>query len=189
MSSTGRRMTLAQAEAIVARLQETYFGGSSGGGGAIVVGSVRRRCETVGDIELILPPGLPGAVDRIERDTRPKIGSAAKLFDPPAEEDPRRFRLVRGGKEAWKSRQLEHVEGGWRLDLYRADRLNLGSMMLIRTGPAEFSRRFVTSLRGRGLRHEDGYVRDRAGDIVPCPTEEAAFRLAGMPILAPEDRE
>lgn len=74
-----------------------------------------------------------------------------------------------------------------KLDLFRFDVLNRGSIMLIRTGPWEFSRRFVVSLRRNGLVHERGYVR-RNGRVTGCPDEQTAFELAGMKYLEPEKR-
>lgn len=55
---------------------------------------------------------------------------------------------------------------------------------MIRTGPWEFSRDFVVSLRKHDLRHEDGYIR-RGWEVVPCAVERVAFDLAGMPYIEP----
>jgi DNA polymerase/3'-5' exonuclease PolX len=41
-----------------------------------------------------------------------------------------------------------------------------------------------------GLRHVDGHVeRVATGEVVPTPTEEDFFRLAGLPFLPPAKRD
>ena len=168
MSETGTRLHLADADRIAAEVQSQIEGES------IVAGSVRRRRETVGDIEILV-----------------RHGAAVRLNVSPGGLYGGEWETVKGGGERWKFWQLRHRDG-YVLDLYRFDDLNRGSMLLIRTGPAEFSRRFVMELRALGMRHEDGYVRSNAepvGDaIVPCPLEKDAFALAGMKWVEPEDR-
>lgn len=61
-------------------------------------------------------------------------------------------------------------------------------MLLIRTGPAEYSQRVVTALKDGGMyRQRDGYL--WAGEtMVPVPDERKYLQLAGLPWLEPERR-
>jgi DNA polymerase/3'-5' exonuclease PolX len=89
----------------------------------------------------------------------------------------------------WRYWQLRQRKSGIHVDLFRFDDYNRGSMMLIRTGPADFSRRFVMVLRDHNMRHDDGYIIEiDSDDTVPCPTEESAFILAGLDYIEPEKR-
>ena len=142
-------------------------------GKAFVVGSIRREKPEVGDIEIAVH--VDAAVDL-------PVGIGGLLPDA--------YETVRGGKKGWKYWQVRNVARGHVVELYRFDDQNRGSITLIRTGPAHFSKQFVTSLRCFGLRHYDGYVRylDDKGSIIPCPSEGVAFRLARMRWIEPKDR-
>ncbi len=170
MSATGTRMNLATAEAYAADVLDAITGE------AHVVGSVRRKSKTVGDIELLVHWDA-------DIDLPMSVGPLL----------PSEYDSIKGGpdkKDGWKYWQLHNNKHGFNLDLFRFDNNNRGSLMLIRTGPAEFSRRFVMALNDHGLKHEGGYVRWIADDeIVACDDERRAFELAGMrPYIEPAKR-
>ncbi len=81
-------------------------------------------------------------------------------------------------------------------EIYTADADNWGSMVLIRTGPADFSRWVVTELQKHGLRHKDGRVVDTTkadpdhtgANVIPTPTEQRVFELIGTTYRKPKDR-
>jgi DNA polymerase/3'-5' exonuclease PolX len=168
ISATGTRLALADADVLAADLLRQIDGE------AHVVGSVRRRKPNVGDIELLVH------VDAVVR-----IAVAGPLL-------PGEYETVKGGSwPGWKFWQLRHREQGFQVDLYRFDGDNRGSLLLIRTGPAEFSQRFVQQLRQQGLYHEGGYIwgdSETNNSKVRCPSEAVAFQLAGMPWAEPERR-
>ena len=70
-----------------------------------------------------------------------------------------------------------------------------GLIYLIRTGPADYSQRFVTDLRRRGLHVADGELH-RGGlgcgsytcEVVPTPEEQDVYAAAGWPFVRPEHR-
>lgn len=166
MSGTGTRLTrndaLEHAAALLRQIQ----------GEAHVVGSLRRRCEEIGDIELIV---------HREAQIRFEVATGG-LFDTGC------YVHVKGGLLGGRYWQIRHSTLGFNVDLFRFDNDNRGSIMLIRTGPAAFSKRFVTALLEVGRRHKEGYVRDGDGRIIRCPTEAMAFKLAGMREIPPEER-
>ncbi len=165
VSTTGSRLPLAEAIRTAELFQARIRGESH------IVGSVRRHCETVGDIEIMLHRDATLALEV----------SDSPLF-------PADWTTVRGGKTGWKYWQIEH-RSGLHVDLYRFDADNRGSIMLIRTGPAEFSRRWVMALEAQGYRHKDGYLHRRSGlEHLSCLQERDAFAAAGWPYVEPSER-
>ena len=165
MSTTGTRLALDSARRLAQELMHCIDGESH------VVGSIRRRRPDVGDIEILV---------HARAEVNIPVGCGGLMPDV--------YETVRGGKGKWKYWQIAHTRQGFKVDLFRFDEKNRGSIMLIRTGPADFSRYFVVALKRRGLRHEGGYIRDKSNNIVACPNEKFAFALAGTKWLEPEDR-
>lgn len=164
--STGTRMPLGVAT------DRAYYVLDHITGEATIVGSIRRKKPDVGDIEIL-----------VHRDAQVELPVQVGLYAGA-------FVTVKGGGRGWKYWQIEHLSDGWRCDLFRCDDDNRGSLMLIRTGPRDFSQRYVMALtKHAGLVHRDGYVRmPDSGTVVPCPTEHKAFSLAGMRYIEPEGR-
>lgn len=172
MSDTGTRLELAEATAIA----HAFIAAHCRKGRIEIVGSIRRQKPTVGDIELLL-----------HRDTQlvdvDADHGAGGLFPSVGT-----YQWVKNGP---KYGQLLHKARGYKIDLFRADDNNWGSQMVIRTGPWEFSQRYVAALRARGYPHGDvaqGYINDSKGNLVPCPDEATAFRLAGFIDIHPTQR-
>jgi DNA polymerase/3'-5' exonuclease PolX len=162
-----------------------------------IAGSLRRRKETVGDIEIVC---LPITDTDLFGDTLATSGALDRALAC----------LVASGRLAWDTvlkrngnrykRFVVPPLGGAGLDLFIAERDNWGNILAIRTGSAEFSSAIMKK-RSRGgylpdeLRQEAGYLWRLSG-IVPkevtrlaCPTEEAFFETLGVPWLPPEKRD
>lgn len=79
---------------------------------------------------------------------------------------------------------------GFNHELFTADANNFGAIYLIRTGPADFSERFVSRLKDRGVyRQQDGYLQSvLSGGMIPVPDEATYFEMAGMSPVEPERR-
>ena len=166
MSTTGTRLDLADAQDIAERIRKQIRGE------AIAVGSIRRKRPAVGDVEIAVHEKAVVALD---------------VHDPglfAAE-----YNTVKGGRLHWRYWQLRHVNGGYTIDLFRFDDLNRGPIMVIRTGPAEFSKRYVVALRRCGHQMANGYLRAvNSETIIPCPDEGDALRYGGMDWIEPEER-
>ena len=183
-----------------------------------VAGSVRRGVKDPHDLELVyIPHTLPGP-----RQIVMELGTCAEVPPRPVHNltEARISRLVALGWWAWDTerpcngpkvkRLVRDVEdpNWWQhkweetarvvIELYRADRLNWGYILALRTGPVEFVKLLVTK-RSKGgampshLRVEGGYLRavrkdPRDGDVVPVAQEEEFFRQVGLPCWIPEDR-
>lgn len=147
-----------------------------------VAGSIRRGCSEVGDIELVAIPRIDSATVKDPGDLfgATKNVERNQLWD--------QLDMIAGRsytKCGPKSRQF--VYRGVKVDLYTADAQNWGLILLIRTGSWVFSRHVVTQLRDRGTPSVDGRVR-KGPEVLPTPTEEAVFSLAGMSVYHPTRR-
>lgn len=169
MSSTGTRLELDDARELAWAFVEAHCVG----GRVEIVGSIRRRKETVGDIELLL-----------HRDTQ-LVGVDADYGEESMFPSTAAYQWIKRGE---KYGQLLHKARGYKIDLFRADDDNWGSIMLIRTGPSDFSARWVTALKQRGTPSAGGYIRDKDGAVIPCRDEAMAFQLTGWDYIEPESR-
>ncbi len=161
-------------------------------------GSFRRKKADCGDLELVCIP-KPGA-------PRPDFGQKRiftsyldlALFHLECGE-----RLGRRIKDGEKYKQiiirtesfgLVHLTE-FKLDLFIVRPETWGVQFAIRTGPAEFSHRFVTRKNQGGLlpnhlKVEDGLLWDtQTGSAFSTPTEFDFFKHIGLPWIEPEDRQ
>jgi DNA polymerase/3'-5' exonuclease PolX len=186
-----------------------------------VAGSLRRGHAAVGDVDHVLipkmievpGPGLFGgpvevnacwrALDRLVEEGG---GSAPAEAGRPGDEVEDEFegacgdwsvvKAVRetknGPRTCWGEKHRAVWFRGCVHELYVAEPSTWGSVMLIRTGPAEFSRWMVTELRRYGFKHEGGRVIDTRkvseDAVVAVPEEGVLFDLVGIKYREPADR-
>jgi len=186
MSASEKRVELAVAEASAARCVadlEPYCVP----GRLVVVGSVRRKAATVGDIEVMLMP-LPSTA----RDLFGQVVAGANQVEEHFEQLAAQWGaqvLMAGPKK--KTLRLRE---GLKLEIHLSNSAAWGVEMVIRTGPEEFTRRCVTARRQSGYlpsncRVTDGWQVRRGAGYVPMPTEGAFLQFLGFaPNLAPESR-
>lgn len=151
-----------------------------------VAGSVRRRKELVGDIELVAiprhePAGLFGDC------------TANALWEHLHADG--LYRFSKGDNPAGRYYQLTlpaHLD--LQVDLFLARPDNWGLTLLVRTGSAAFSAAVLARwkrLQGIGRDQQgsvDGRLVTRGGRVIPTPEEETVFTLLGLPPIAPEQR-
>lgn len=184
--SSGPKKPLAEAALVATAIVETLRPACER---IEIAGSIRRRKPEVSDIELVCVPRL---VD----------GPSVDLFAAPPKESlldiflldlERSGRLVqhptsRADGERYKKRWAPRA--GMQVDLFivpPGGPAEWGVIFAIRTGPADYSARAVTALHDHGLRSVDGRIL-RGNEVMPCPEEADFFRLAGLPLLPPEER-
>lgn len=196
--STGTRQPLASALTIALKFRDLFEGTFEEWH---VAGSIRRQRPMVGDVEhVVIPKFVPmfeesifaakhtGTENAVWKVTNRLIGNGP--FQ----------KATYGGSNVfrWGTKLRGVIFEGMKHEIYMADTRNLGALLTIRTGPAEFSERLVTILKQGGLfRQHEGYVRQvRDGEpcmfedaIVPVPTEEAYLRLCRLPAIPPEKRD
>lgn len=187
--STGTRMSLTAARSIALGLLWRLAPAAER---IEIAGSIRRGRPDVGDIELV-------AVPRTERRTEGmwetrEVNRLTECVDT----------LIADGilashptdpKRGDRYSKLIEPTTGLQLDLFSATLDNFGLIYLIRTGPADYSHRFVTDLRRRNLHVAGGQLhRGSLGcgayvcEIVPTPEEADVYAAAGWPFVRPEER-
>lgn len=151
-----------------------------------MAGSIRRRKPEVGDLELVAIP-LPA------RDLfgEPSDHPWDNRLEPILQRLVDRRDLVRR-KDGPRYKQFELPDHGCNLDLFLTTEDNWGTILLIRTGPDTFSKRFVTQKSKGGLLPDDLHVAEgrlwRGEEALLTPTEEDCFRLAAVKYLEPWER-
>lgn len=144
---------------------------------AKVVGSLRRQRAEVGDIELLVEPRT----------------IASNLFGELAPDLASIQHAVSGWGDIQKSgekyAQVQRRDGVV-IDVFICTPpAHWGSLLAIRTGPAELGQHAVTQMRRRGLVHRAGHVETERGRLIPTPEEVHFFRAAGLPCLPPAKRD
>ena len=162
-----------------------------------IAGSIRRRRPMIGDVEIVC---IPRAAD-VQFDlvgepvttSSPLDRALGHLFNEGVLE-PHEKRAMGGKyKRLWypfdENEPAARYGDGIQVDLFIVTPpAEWGPALLIRTGPADFSRRMVTRLRDYRRRCEDLRIQTFEGAHVPCPTEEEFFALCQMPFIPPERR-
>lgn len=159
-----------------------------------VAGSLRRGADWVGDVDHVIIPkhgqgatnlfGETGDVNLLWQALDGLVGKYVRgaTLERAARED---------GRTCWGERQRAITYNGYTHELYTATPDTIGIHLLIRTGPADFSRNMVTRLAQVGHPVKDGAVMDGHGPDakpIPTPTETSVFKLAGMRWIEPKDR-
>jgi DNA polymerase/3'-5' exonuclease PolX len=208
-------LPLAVAEMLAAKLVERLAPGCAR---IQVAGSVRRRKETVKDVELVC---IPKCEERVIPGQATLFGQAAPLhreqvdqLDQTLEQllatddrpifRSRRDLLAAMGRPVGDGRDVRRWGERYKrfylwandrygivaVDLFLATVDNWGAILAIRTGPGDFSKALVTHIRYETpYQQQDGVlVRKDTGEVVPVPKEEDYFRLAGVPFIEPQRR-
>jgi hypothetical protein len=207
--SSGPRIPLSEARSIAERVIAAW-----GIGEHTIVGSIRRECEDVGDIEICVPHPEPVSFYQGGRD-----GDRPAIADPLFERLASTLKLA-GDKSLFASagkfgREIKGVKHGFRycqaevmledgaakrpitveIHRYRQGSLtNRGWIVLMRTGPEEFSQAVLRGWKARhkrGIHHagsEDGFLVDDAGRPFSTPDEMTIFNRLRALYVAPRDR-
>ena len=198
--STGARIPLLEARQIAEEFARLFEGCWERW---VIAGSIRRQKPDIGDVEHVVIPRFAevkvasGEPSLFGGDRAVKIETVNSLWAKADE-------LLAAGVVAqaeygetrstrWGQKFRGMVYRGMKHEIFTADADNWGCVLIIRTGPSEYSERLVTDIKQRGVyRQQDGYLRiaggDDAGKIVPCPNEETYFAYAQWAFKAPEER-
>jgi DNA polymerase/3'-5' exonuclease PolX len=159
----------------------------------IVAGSLRRRKESVGDVEILYIPRFA---------TLPR---ADDLFAPPEEvnlADQTIDSLIRdaiitprrnvAGAVTWgdKNKLALHIESSVPVDLFATTEASWFNYLVCRTGSAANNTRIASAAQFRKWKwnpYGEGFT-DQEGNTVAVTCEQDAFRLVGLPYLEPWQR-
>ncbi len=164
-----------------------------------VAGSIRRRKETCGDIEIVAVPRIETGLDLFggpDPDARiNRLDDECSVLLTVHALEMRRT----NGRRAWGTKFKAALYKGFPLDLFSViEPAQFGVIYLIRTGPAEYSHRLVTPRRMGGMMPE--WLRVRGGALwkslgedgwikLVTPDEGHVYEAMGLPWVAPEVRE
>ena len=152
-----------------------------------LAGSLRRKKAEIGDIEIVAVPKL--ALNLFGEPTGRSLvdDEIATCADMGV------IKVVKGGHR-YKQFIVVSVNGHeYQVDLFlQPDPTTWGINFMLRTGPAEFSRRMVTAKEKGGLKPNDlamfGACVWRDHVFLDTPEEADVFKLWGMDFILPEDR-
>ena len=143
----------------------------------VVAGSIRRECDQVGDCEhVVIPDYRLFGTETVN-----------KLWDglDRAEANGEIKQHVRGDRH----RRISFAGQAVTHDIFLATPASWGYILLIRTGPADFSRQVMVKLSQRGLKGMGGQVVNQtSGRALDTPTEDTVFALADMDYVSPPER-
>ena len=136
-------------------------------------GSIRRELETVKDIELIC---IPKRITTLRRKTS-FINAVLSLGS------------IEKGRDINKAKYIQIHTGKIKIDLFPVDPENFGMTYLIRTGPAEYSRRIFTLFNKLGYQSKDGiHKHHRTGETVTFKEEKEIFDFLNIHYVEPKRR-
>jgi DNA polymerase (family 10) len=141
-----------------------------------VAGSIRRRKDTVNDVDLVVEPKPQSWIKLIKEIRRQFSAVTEKQGDKLATVHvPFASKLGQG-----------HLQ----VDLYRASKSTWGILLLIRTGSAEYNI-FLAKLairKGYRLAYSKGLLNEK-GKVIASKTERDVFQALELDYISPQDRE
>jgi DNA polymerase/3'-5' exonuclease PolX len=138
-------------------------------------GSVRRRRQTIGDLEIVCLPN---------RDPLESTPLFAGGFAMAVQQWPK----IIGGPDGRYTKRM--LPCGLKLDLFMPHPDGYGLILAIRTGSEDWSHKVLAAGWKRAGFHSDkGLLRREDGSVVPCRTERELFDVIGLRWVEPVDRE
>lgn len=195
MSTTDTRRPLAEAAALATELADLLHASCER---IEIAGSIRRQRPDIGDLELVAIPqhasqvdlfGEPCASVNLLEERVAWLLDVGEMFP----------RLTADGQQRLGLKYKALTYRGMAVDLFITTTECWGVIFTIRTGPADFSHRLVTSQSQRmqdgrygllpnHLRVRDGRLVGTDGQPLDTPTEESVFAAIGLPWISPEQR-
>lgn len=182
MSTTNKRYPLAQAQQIA---QDVLSQLAPHCDRIEISGSIRRKCDTIGDIEIVCIPKMHQVYDLFgQPDGEDRVPDFTKTLD--------QWPKVKGCAKTGKYTQREHPSG-MKLDVFMVNKWGWGLQLAIRTGPADYSHQQIASRwAAMGWKSVGGVLqRKDAGPKDPKRyflEERDLFDFLRIPYAKPEDR-
>jgi DNA polymerase/3'-5' exonuclease PolX len=192
MSATTLRIPLADAERNAAELVELLKPACVR---IEVAGSIRRKRPDVGDLDIVAIPYVRHALNLFGEPIPDSADDALHAtLSHMAQENKIAARLDANGRRCWGRDLKRAIYRGLNVDIQAVhDGETWGTWLLIRTGPAEFTKRIVTPRHQGGLlppgcQFKDGFRLYRYGGRVPMTEEGDVFAALGLGWIEPEER-
>lgn len=153
-------------------------------------GSLRRGKPEVGDVELVYIPDFRSEPDGLFDSRRVNLADA--MLDDLLRAGVIAKRRNVHGSEMWgeKNKLAVHVASGVPVDFFATSEASWFNYLVCRTGGKESNMAIADAALRKGWRWHPyaGGFTDGEGNPVRVTCEEDAFRLVGLPALAPWDR-
>ena len=180
MSTTTTKLPYAEALAIADHLVRKLEGACER---ILIAGSLRRRKDAIGDIELVAQPRLTPQLDIFEQ---PIAGLEHSALDDALAQ------ISWEGQSKNGPKYKQYTYKGVTVDLFIASRETWGCVATIRTGSADFSHWLVTPRRQGGgcpshLRFSEGRIWAGA-QALDTPEERDVFEAMGIGWVEPVER-
>ena len=144
-----------------------------------VAGSIRRRCQSIGDIDLVIIPNTAAILDL--------FGNATGNRNLTSEEV-RRTCLEKGWPMRTDGETCQIFEsGGVQVDIWYATPETRGTVLMCRTGSKEHNIWLAATAAARGA-HWNPHHGLKIGGKVIAATEEEIYSALGIDFLPPEAR-
>lgn len=160
-----------------------------------IAGSIRRGKSDPHDIELVAVPKIRSENRQVDMFTvdMVEVDLLSNALEDKKAQGNIVDRLDKNGRPAWGPRFKRLLYHGFPVDVFIVrPPAQWGVIFAIRTGPAEFSHRFVTSRSLGGAMPADMRVKDgqllHGGQVVETPEEEDFFEAIGLPCWPPSER-
>lgn len=158
-----------------------------------IAGSLRRRRPTVKDVEVVAIPrsfvadrDLFGEVTEWTDHIQSAIDEANTKEWPWLEFVQDEHGNQRNGD---RYKMLVDTRTGVRIDLFLVrPPAQWGVIYLIRTGSADFNKKFIHHMKNRGLKFREGRLMDTNSRVIDTPEEADVFRTCGVKWKEPDLR-
>lgn len=156
----------------------------------IVAGSLRRRKESVGDVELVYVSKLATERDGLFDSVR--VALVDKLLGDLERNGTIARRHNINGAEMWgaKNKLAFHGASGVPVDFFAATNANWFNYLVCRTGGARSNTEIASAAQRKGWKwnpYGEGFT-DERGALVRVTSERDAFELVGLPYREPWER-
>ena len=163
----------------------------------IIAGSLRRRKEAVGDVEVLYIPKFKTEtpeppLDFFEAPVPIRVDLAEATLEDLVYDKVLAKRLNSLGFQTWglKNKLALHVASGIPVDFFSTTPEAWGSYLVCRTGGAQNNIDICTAAQRRNLKWSpyEGFI-DQGGNLLLAKTEQEVYELAGLPYREPWERE
>lgn len=165
----------------------------------IVAGSLRRRRELVGDVEILYIPKFEAAEipseDMFKPPTTKRVDQVDALLDWLLEQGVIRQRETARGSTTWgeHNKLALHVGSGIPVDFFASSEASWFNYLVCRTGGAENNVRIASAAKAKGWHwnpYGPGFSRPSGlgGEHFAVKSERDVFEFVGLPYLEPWER-
>lgn len=158
-----------------------------------VGGSVRRKKDTVGDLELLFIPFWRIKKDPSDLFSQADVNLADEAIEGLVKRGVLALRPNTRGITTYgpKNKLMVHCASGIPVDLFSTSLENWNVSLVIRTGGKDTNLRLTTGAQRMGRKlhaYGSGVEILETGEILFCKSERDVFDLCAVPYLDPEDR-